>query len=183
MIPGSPQRKPSAMNWAASADLLVHEGPVMSRLSPSSKPPPSILSTSGMPMESHRRRAECIFLPTRPRGRENACNPAVLIRLVCSPGTEAWPRGFMVWSLRTPESCSATCKSQKSPSATVKSGLSRISAGAYSPTRKVAACQLVRNCARRWMKDCISNSQFVVTAFRTPVRREATITRPGWVAE
>jgi len=46
-----------------------------------------------------------------------------VIRKVRSPGTEACPRSFMICILRTTEFLSTCWKSQKRPSATVKTGL------------------------------------------------------------
>ena len=180
MIADSPWRRPSAMNWVASADLPVPEGPATRRLSPSKMPPSSILSSSGTPTESRRRGAKFSFLPVNPKVREKACSPSSLMRMVCRPGTEAWPRNFMICIFLTTEFRSVTCQSQRRPSAMVKRGLSRISTSAYSPTRKVVASQLVRNCARRWMNNCISSSLALVMAFRTTVRKESTTTIPGW---
>src|SRR5665213_1507399 len=87
-----------------------------------------------------------------------------------------------ICNLRTTEYLSATCESQSRPSATVKSGLSRISSTVYSPTRNDVASQLVRNWARRWMNDCISSSLAPAIALRTTVRNESTTTTPGLVA-
>ena len=58
----------------------------------------------------------------------------------------------MTCSFRTIEFRSTCWYSQNSPSATVKTGLSRISPSAYSPIRNVVACQLVRWRASRWTK-------------------------------
>ena len=41
--------------------------------------------------------------PVSPRVREKACNPALVMRKVCSPGTDACPRSFTIWSFRTME--------------------------------------------------------------------------------
>ena len=134
-------------------------------------------------MESRRRRATgSIFLPSNPSVREKACNPSSLMRKVCNPGTEACPRSLMICNFRTTEFRSVTCESQKRPSATVNTGLSRISSGTYSPTRNVVASQLVRNWARRWMNDCISTSLAPAIALRTTVRKESTTTMPGLTA-
>ena len=105
---------------------------------------------SAIPVES--RRSPCTFSgrPVRPKVRGKACTPSSVMRNVCSPGTDAWPRSFMTCSFRTIEFRSTCWYSQKSPSATVKTGLSRISPSAYSPIRKVVACQLVRCRASRW---------------------------------
>ena len=75
-------------------------------------------------MERRRRGAPFSFLlPVNPRVRENACTPPSVMRMVCNPGTEACPRSFMICNFRTTEFRSATCESQKRPSATVNSGI------------------------------------------------------------
>src|SRR6266481_6563154 len=84
-------------------------------------------------------------LPGQAKSTREGLQPSTGNAEVCSPGTEACPRSFMICSFRTTEFRSAACLSQKRPSATVKIGLSRISSSAYSPIRKVVACQLARN--------------------------------------
>ena len=37
-----------------------------------------------------------------------ASTPASVMRNVCSPGTDAWPRSFIIWSFRTIEFRSIT---------------------------------------------------------------------------
>ncbi len=61
--------------------------------------------------------------PISPSVREKACSPASVMRKVCSPGTDACPRSFMICNFRTMEFRSATWQSQKRPSATVNSGI------------------------------------------------------------
>ena len=63
---------------------------------------------AGMPME--RRFCAGIFREraARPSVREKACRPSSVMRKVCMPETEAWPRSFIMWSLRTTELCSTT---------------------------------------------------------------------------
>jgi hypothetical protein len=80
----------------------------------------------------------------QPEGAREGLQPRVGDAEGVQPGTEACPRDFLICSLRTMELRSTCCDSQKSPSATVKMGLSRVSSSSYSPTRNVVACQLAR---------------------------------------
>ena len=59
-------------------------------------------------MESRSRAPGLDLLPTNPNVRENACNPSVLMRMVCNPGTVSCPRNFMICNFRTTEFLSAT---------------------------------------------------------------------------
>ena len=103
-IPGSPLRRPSAMNCVARTDLPDPDGPATSRLSPfgnaaahhlvqfgdaGGKPPPAL--------------DRDLLLPVRPKVRGKACSPSSVMRKVCRPGTDAWPRSFMICSFRTIE--------------------------------------------------------------------------------
>ena len=114
--------------------------------------------------------------------RGKACTPSSVMRNVCRPGTDAWPRSFMTCSFRTIEFRSTCWYSQKRPSATVNTGLSRISPSVYSPIRNVVACQLVRCRASRWTNPWSSASPVPPAAFRTTVRNESTTTTPGLAA-
>ena len=91
------------MNWVASTDFPVPQGPATSRLSPTGMPPPSIASSSGMPIDMRWQSAAFSVRPVRPKVRGNACRPARVMRKVWSPGTEACPRNFMICILRTIE--------------------------------------------------------------------------------
>ncbi len=142
-------------------------------------PPPNIVSNSAIPTESRRRFDGFGLARSSPSVREKACSPSPVMRTVCRPGTEAWPRSFMICSLRTTELRSVTCESHRMPSTMVKSGLSRISSWTYSPTRKVVASELVRNWDRRWMNDCTSKSPTALAALRARVRKESTTTTPA----
>ena len=89
----------------------------------------------------------------------------------------------MTCSFRTIEFRSTCWYSQKRPSATVNTGLSRISPSAYSPIRKVVACQLVRWRASRWTNPCSSDLAVRAAGLaRTTVRNESTTTTPGLAA-
>src|SRR6202041_579485 len=85
----------------------------------------SILSNPGMPKERRRSQGGFLLRAVNPNVREKACTPASVMRNVCNPGTEAWPRSFMICSLRTIEFRSVVWRNQNSPSATVNIGLSR----------------------------------------------------------
>ena len=170
------------MNWVPSRVLPVPDGPATSTLSPSGMPPPSIASSSATPNERRPRPLARSTLPSRPNVRGNVWSPESLIRNVCRPGTEPCPRSFTTCNFRTIEFCSTCCESQKSPSATVKTGLSRISSITYSPIRNVVACQLVRCRASCWMNAWSSSWGASALARRATVRNESTMTNAGLVA-
>lgn len=102
-MPGSPFASPSARNCMPTVDLPEPEGPAMSRLSPSGMPPFISASSLAIPVERRRLPLTCVEVPLRPNVRGNVWRPESVMRKVCSPGTEPWPRSFMICILRTME--------------------------------------------------------------------------------
>ena len=101
------------------------------------------------------------------------------MRKVCSPGTDAWPRSFMTCNFRTTEFRSVTCDSQNRPSATVNTGLSRISAVAVladQEGRRLPAGQVQRQPLDEALHVHLRPSS---APCRTTVRKESTTTTAG----
>ena len=91
MTPGSPLRAPSARNSVAKMVFPEPDGPTTSSEYPTGKPPPSMSSRPGVPMETRSSCADNFFAdstasPCSIITRGKTSIPRSLIRNVCKPG-------------------------------------------------------------------------------------------------